>query len=470
MNNWNLLWISFGLYVLYLILDFNNDSITMILLKVFGKINDDDSFDGEYSLKMPKKRLQIPDEFEDEISTIMEQNKDSFDNNMVCMNIMNMTFLEKQLSHLGKETKEYKRQFEARKKIRNTFARIVYKIVYFLRDTIERGRDRPNQGIEQREKQYQSRLNFMEEFQGDEKVQDGSKDEELDVIEEDPEEAGPLNRSRVFSRSNTNKASASEISNSENKKQDPSDSDNDAQSIRSFGSGFSRNKSVSLHTKSKAQSLKDPVKGEAENSKKDVPISILTWPKECGEKTLYVIFFPFYVIYWAIMPNLLYKPRISKVLMGILIGFLIFIGFAAILTFLQEDLIFNFKIKPNLFSLFNSLIYNISYPSLNASFLFYGVKVKELDSDFNFLLTIQEMSIFKFTILLFINYLVGAIAGGDPIDFVPALFIMLIFSIATVIFLQIFSILVDLVGGWKCCTGYIYFVIFLGFVGVNIVI
>lgn len=124
----------------YLFLDFNNDSLTMSLLKIFGKINDDDSFDGEYSLKMPKKRLQIPDEFEDEISTIMEQNKASFDNNMVCMNIMNMTYLEKKLSHLGKESRDYKRQFEARKRIRMTFARIVYKIVYFLRDTIERGR------------------------------------------------------------------------------------------------------------------------------------------------------------------------------------------------------------------------------------------------------------------------------------------------------------------------------------------
>lgn len=204
----------------------------------------------------------------------------------------------------------------------------------------------------------------MEEFEGEAKPQDGSKDE-LDVIEEDPEEGELMMRSRVFSRSNTNKASASENENLENSKNkaDPSDSENDAQSIRSFGSGFSRNKAINLHTKSKAQSLRDPVKGESD-SKKDIPISILTWPKECGERTLYVIFFPFYVIYWAIMPNLLYKPRISKVLMGIVLGFLFFIAFAAILTFLQEDLIFNFKIKPNLFSIFNSLIYNISYPHL----------------------------------------------------------------------------------------------------------
>ena len=80
------------------------------------------------------------------------------------------------------------------------------------------------------------------------------------------------------------------------------------------------------------------------------------------------------------------------------------------------------------------------------------------------------MSIFKFTILLFINYIVSAIAGGDQIEFVPALFIMIIFSIAVVAGLQVFSILVDLVKGWKNCTGYIYILIFLGFVGVIVVI
>lgn len=69
---------------------------------------------------------------------------------------------------------------------------------------------------------------------------------------------------------------------------------------------------VNLHTKNAG------VKGfAAELSKANksgaVKRSILTWPDKCIDRAVYVIFYPFLVLYWLLLPNIMYKPAIIKV-------------------------------------------------------------------------------------------------------------------------------------------------------------
>ncbi len=144
---------------------------------------------------------------------------------------------------------------------------------------------------------------------------------------------------------------------------DAEDEEDGSRSEKSYNS-MSVNK-VNLHTKNAG------VKGfGAELSKANksgaLKKSILTWPDKCIDRAVYVIFYPFLLLYWLLLPNIMHKPAIIKVvaaqqvLIGILFSFILFVFFAFFLTRLQEDLIFNFKIKPHLVAVFNSLMYTFS--------------------------------------------------------------------------------------------------------------
>ena len=37
------------------------------------------------------------------------------------------------------------------------------------------------------------------------------------------------------------------------------------------------------------------------------------WPRGFMERLMYVIFYPFYVLYWLVMPNIMHNPEIIKV-------------------------------------------------------------------------------------------------------------------------------------------------------------
>ena len=140
--------------------------------------------------------------------------------------------------------------------------------------------------------------------------------------------------------------------------------DDDKLSDRSGNSSISK-KSKDLH-KGNFRSISlasDQKTIKPSNTKK----GILTWPRGYMERLMYVIFYPFYLLYWLVMPNIMHNPEIIKVrlllhqvLIGILFSFLFFIGYAYLLTKIQEDLIFNFAIKPHLLSLFNAIFYSLS--------------------------------------------------------------------------------------------------------------
>lgn len=173
--------------------------------------------------------------------------------------------------------------------------------------------------------------------------------------------------------------------------------------------------------------------------------TILTWPEDGFlSKFFYVLFYPFYLIYYIIMPNILYNPEIIKVLIGIIFTFLFFLLYAFLLTRIQEDLVLNFKIKPQLIGLFNSIFYSLSFAIYCNNF----ARTNGSSEEVNIFLTIQELSIYKFTFLVSCIGIFYWVSSGQLLDS-PKLNTMIFLSFCLVMFLMVLSVLVHVTGLWK---------------------
>jgi hypothetical protein len=220
-----------------------------------------------------------------------------------------------------------------------------------------------------------------------------------------------------------------------------------------------KKKKRNLHTSNDTKNFKQKGQSKAKEN-------ILDWPQSFMARVVYIIFFPFYVLYWLTMPNILRKPEIIKVLIGILFSFLYFIGFAYVLTSIQQDLVFNFKIKPQILAMFNSMFYSLSFLMYSYD---YARKNSSMDG-VNFFLTIQEMTIFKFTFLIFINGMTTYITGDLRISLkVETLIIM---AFATVIGIHLVAFFLNLTGLWlkpcmKIPVAIIFMLLYVIFLGMN---
>lgn len=221
-----------------------------------------------------------------------------------------------------------------------------------------------------------------------------------------------------------------------------------------------KKKKRNLHTSNDTKAFKP--KGASSKIKQ----SILDWPNTIMGRIVYVIFYPFYLLYWLTMPNILKNPEIIKVLIGILFSFIYFIGFAFVLTSIQQDLIFNFKIKPQILAVFNSIFYSLSFLMYSYD---YARKNSSMDG-VNFFLTIQEMTIFKFTFLIFLNgvttYLTGDLTISLKIE------TLLIVSFASVVGIHIIAFFLNMTGLWlkpcmKIPVAIIFMLFYLAFLGMN---
>ena len=132
--------------------------------------------------------------------------------------------------------------------------------------------------------------------------------------------------------------------------------ESDSKSVHSFSAHTKKQSVDQDKDKDQKEQEKNTTKGKFSQQKK---LSILTWPDTLLSQIIYVVLYPFHLLYWIIMPNIYHKPEIIKVLIGILFSFLIFIAYAFVLTKIQEDLIFNFAIKPHVAAIFNSLFYTL---------------------------------------------------------------------------------------------------------------
>jgi hypothetical protein len=238
--------------------------------------------------------------------------------------------------------------------------------------------------------------------------------------------------------------------------------DDDNKSERSISSAQSKKEGF-LHTKN--NNMKELMQEKKKPKKK---VSILTWPETCLERLSYIFFFPFYLLYWIIMPNILWNPEIIKVLIGILLCFLFFIGFAFVLTKIQEDLIFNFAIKPHLLAVFNAVFYTLSFLIYSISY----ARANSSSGEVNFFLTIQEMTIFKFTFLVAAN---GLLYMFQDMQFLtaPKFTTLILGSFAFIILTQLLGAFLNFTGIWtKSCSripvALLYILLFIAFIGVNV--
>ena len=93
----------------------------------------------------------------------------------------------------------------------------------------------------------------------------------------------------------------------EEKSEDPKEDEDDSKSIHSaFSISSKRDAKNNIDPKIKIEkTISDKNKGEIK--------SILSWPKGCFNQVVYVILYPFHLIYWVIMPNIYQKAEIIKV-------------------------------------------------------------------------------------------------------------------------------------------------------------
>lgn len=140
-------WGSFGLYIVYLVMDWKNDALTHIGMKLFGKIKDDDSFEGDYPLNMKRKRIEIPSEQYEEIDIIIEENQERFDRNLNYHEIYTKLAIAKEIkdNRIGEMedqsplTAEELEVFDKRVFLRMKFAEAIYKHIFYLRYLIQKG-------------------------------------------------------------------------------------------------------------------------------------------------------------------------------------------------------------------------------------------------------------------------------------------------------------------------------------------
>lgn len=152
--NQTVVWGSFGLYIVYVIMDWKNDSLTHIGMKLLGKIKDDDSFEGYFPMQIKPKRIEVSDDHFDEIEEIIEDHQAQFDRNMKCFEIYAILNLIKEARHKFPphivESKELfnhpiplvdGNDFDLHKsiRIRVRFAKCVYKLIFYLRSLIQKG-------------------------------------------------------------------------------------------------------------------------------------------------------------------------------------------------------------------------------------------------------------------------------------------------------------------------------------------
>lgn len=138
------------------------------------------------------------------------------------------------------------------------------------------------------------------------------------------------------------------------------------------------------------------------------------------------------------------------------------------LTKIQEDLIFNFAIKPHFAAIFNSLFYTLSFFIYSVSF----IRTNTTNDDVNMFLTLQELTIFKFTFLVAVNGLLYVFTSNQFL-MLAKFKLMISLAFCFVIVLQLKAVLLNLCGlltkSWmRVPVGVLFILIYLGFIALNI--
>lgn len=192
---------GFGLYVLYLVCDWKNNALTHIGMKILMKIKDDDSFEGDAPLKIPRKGLEMSAQMYEQMDDILEKYEEKFEKNLKLHRIVITLKKWKDYrdgNYPDKSEADIKRSIE----LNMAFASAVYKHIFFLRDYIE-------QGKAARAIIYQQKVDWLVRFtmqgqklkaQFPKDMSEGGIDDEIQELPEEEEEDNKSNKSDLSRR------------------------------------------------------------------------------------------------------------------------------------------------------------------------------------------------------------------------------------------------------------------------------
>lgn len=441
-----------GLYLLFVILDLQNDYFTHLGLKLIGKIKDDDSFEGQFPMQMPKRRILMTIKEYDTIPEILETYKAQYERDLKNHHIFLVTSYDKMVNAGQINRMDVKKKI----RIRMNFATAVYKHIFYLKNYIEKGRQTRNQAYEEGLRlKHQVNLERRNSEIVEKKITDNFDGPIKEVPEGQSEdsmsERGSARRSSTVKEDSIEKVEAGEEEHADSKSEKSSFS-----STSNKGALHQDNKSSKGWT-----DLEKNEKKRASHQKK----TILTWPTGWLDRVLYVVFFPFYLVYYLTMPNIFVEPEIIKTILGILISFGYFILFAFLLNQLQFDLTYGWKIKPHLLAIFASFFYTLSY-------LVYGFQYADNGNEYSsFFLTVQEMTIFKYSLFYAINGLITVLTGDMPRTdkMLTLMTISYLFVVGFTVMAQIFNVTkLWYVSAMRYPLGILYLLLYVGFVAINV--
>ena len=138
-HNVNVIIGSFGLYVVYLVCDWKNNALTHIGMKVLMKIKDDDSFEGDVPLKIPRKGLDMTSLMYEQMDDIIDKYEEKFEKNLKMHRIV-ITIKKWKDYRDGNNPDKTEEDIRRSIELNMAFATAVYKHIFFLRDYIEQGK------------------------------------------------------------------------------------------------------------------------------------------------------------------------------------------------------------------------------------------------------------------------------------------------------------------------------------------
>ena len=523
-----LLLIHIGFYFLFLILDWKNDFLTHLGLKVIGKISDDDSFDGEFTSEMKRIERKLEKFPEKRIADLRKMYDHIYSDRLKAFRISTLRLLKRQ----GEESSKAKlTEGDIMKKlsIRMKFAMAVYTaILHYYHDKLRAGRqtrerlisklieymDNPNNpegGWRDLKKGSTLRaLSLMSDDKGAQDAEIHFDEEEISHHEEsmgeDTDEDSFKDEDDFegsIEQSDSDKSSKEE----EEEKEDEKKKKHEAHNIHApsapklhgnSGKGaFQFAGHNGIHSNSQGHhQLEGTAAAENRDHKHNKDASILTWPHGIVRQVVYVIFYPFFLIYRVTLPNIFSTPEIIKTVVCVIIVLAYFVLYAFLINQVELDLTFTFRIKPHNLSILNSIFYTLSYMIYTYEYVrdlkkASHNKEKEehpqtpnskekakmashkdsQDGGVNFFLTVQEMTIFKYSLLYSINGLITVVT----VDMVMNSKILTLLSISYIFVMgfTLISLLLNVSKLWfikflKYPIALLYLAAFAGFITINI--
>lgn len=179
---------NLGLYVVYLVADWKNDALTHMGMKICGKIKDDDSFEGDFPMKMPRRRIEMTRANYELIPDIVRKKSIRMRRNLINHKILVEQLIDNTRKELqAKGDDMYEDDASKKMKVRMRFGQAVYKLIFFIKF-------RHELQIDKRDKTYQEALSLLVSAtnQGGtenlERAQNEPSDGRIDELDEEQEE------------------------------------------------------------------------------------------------------------------------------------------------------------------------------------------------------------------------------------------------------------------------------------------